>query len=201
MITGEKESGYLTGQLLIAMPSMPDPRFERTVIYICAHSAEGAMGLVVNRLFDELTFIDLLDQVGVDTEDCSQTVPVHSGGPVESGRGFVLHSAEFTQEGTMAIDERFSLTASVDILRSIAQGGGPKQSLLALGYSGWGPGQLESEIQANGWLTAPADAAIVFNERSGREMAAGNRQDRRRFQHAFGRRRPRLSLPLTEARR
>ena len=164
MIAGEKESGYLTGQLLIAMPSMPDPRFERTVIYICAHSAEGAMGLVVNRLFDELTFIDLLDQVGVDTEDCSQTVPVHSGGPVESGRGFVLHSAEFTQEGTMAIDDRFSLTASVDILRSIAHGGGPKQSLLALGYSGWGPGQLESEIQANGWLTAPADAAIVFSE-------------------------------------
>ena len=171
MITGETESGYLTGQLLIAMPSMPDPRFERTVIYMCAHSAEGAMGLVVNRLFDELTFTDLLDQVGVDAEECSHEVPVHSGGPVEAGRGFVLHSAEFTQEGTMAIDERFSLTASIDILRSISHGEGPKDSLLALGYSGWGPGQLESEIQANGWLTAPADGAIVFKSDLGEKWA------------------------------
>jgi len=155
-------TGYLVGQMLIAMPNMVDPRFARTVIYMCAHSAEGAMGLVVNRLFDSLSFPELLEQVGIETTGDEQSIRVHAGGPVESGRGFVLHSADFVRDGTMVVDDNVALTASIDILRAIAQGSGPRQSLLALGYSGWGPGQLESEIQANGWLHAPADETLLF---------------------------------------
>lgn len=164
MTTDFPGKGYLTGQLLIAMPGMPDPRFARTVIYMCAHSAEGAMGLVINRLMDNLTFEELLDQVGLEDLPCQREIRVHSGGPVESGRGFVLHSSEFVEDGTMKIDESMALTASVDILRTIIGGGGPKDCLLALGYSGWGPGQLESEIQGNGWLNVPADRALIFDD-------------------------------------
>jgi len=154
---------YLTGQLLIAMPGMPDPRFARSVIYVCAHSADGAMGLVVNRLFDALSFDDLMEQLGIETEDAKGDLRVHFGGPVEAGRGFVLHSADYVRDGTMLVDEEVALTATVDILRAIAEGEGPRHRLLALGYSGWGPGQLDAEIQANGWLTAPADEAILFD--------------------------------------
>jgi putative transcriptional regulator len=157
------EMGYLAGQLLVAMPNMPDPRFERTVIYMCAHSAEGAMGLVVNRLFDAMSFGDLLDQLGIEHPKMGNEIRVHSGGPVESGRGFVLHSADFQREGTMQVDDRLALTASIDILHAIANHAGPRRSLLALGYSGWGPGQLETEIQANGWLHVPADENLVFD--------------------------------------
>jgi len=163
MTLGDPARGFFTGQLLIAMPTMPDPRFARTVIYMCAHSDEGALGLVVNKLFDDLSFEDLLDQVGIEPTSCKHTIPVHSGGPVESGRGFVLHSNEFTDESTMAVDDKIALTASVDILRAIAQGTGPRNCLLALGYSGWGPGQLESEIHENGWLNVPADDALIFD--------------------------------------
>ena len=143
---------------------MPDPRFARTVIYICAHSDDGAMGLVINRLFEELSFQELLEQVGLQDADLTNEIPVHSGGPVESARGFVLHSAEFVHDETMVVDEGVALTASVDILRAIAHGEGPRQSLLALGYSGWGPGQLENEIHGNGWLNAPADDDLLYGE-------------------------------------
>jgi putative transcriptional regulator len=163
MATSDPAQGFFTGQLLIAMPTMPDPRFARTVIYMCAHSDEGALGLVINKLFDDLNFEDLLDQVGIEPETCKRSIPVHSGGPVESGRGFVLHSQEFTDESTMVVDEKVALTASVDILRAIAEGNGPRHCLLALGYSGWGPGQLESEIHENGWLNVPADEALIFD--------------------------------------
>ena len=161
---GENDESYLTGQLLIAMPSMRDRRFERTVIYMCAHNEEGAMGLVVNRLIGSITFPDLLEQLGIDSAGVSDEIRVHFGGPVESGRGFVLHSADYEREGTLPVSEAVGLTATVDILRDMAAGSGPRQSLLALGYAGWGPGQLDSEIQANGWLHVAPDEDLVFDE-------------------------------------
>ncbi|MBI3452017.1 MAG: YqgE/AlgH family protein [Rhodospirillales bacterium] len=153
---------YLTGHLLIAMPQMQDPRFERSVIYMCAHNSDGAMGLVVNKLFDQLSFPDLLEQLNIETGPRTEQIRVHFGGPVESGRGFVLHSDDYVRDGTLKVESGFALTATVDILRAIAVGEGPRNSLLALGYAGWGPGQLETEIVANGWLTIPADEKLVF---------------------------------------
>ena len=137
MKTGQSLSGYLTGQLIVAMPAMSDPRFERSVIYMCVHNEDGAMGLVVNRLMDSLTFDDLLQQLGMDNTNHDRDIRVHFGGPVESGRGFVLHSNDYTQEGTVPMENGVSLTATVDILRDIADGHGPRDHLLALGYA-WG---------------------------------------------------------------
>lgn len=154
---------YLTGQLLIAMPSMADERFARTVIYMCAHSPEGAMGLVLNQVLESLSFRDLLEQLEIEDVDPDQMIPIHFGGPVESGRGFVLHTADYSQEATLDIGNDLALTATMDILKAIAKGSGPRRSLLALGYAGWGPGQLESEIRANGWLQVPADDDLVFD--------------------------------------
>ncbi|MEX2450745.1 MAG: YqgE/AlgH family protein [Rhodospirillales bacterium] len=159
----EQNDTSLSGQLLVAMPGMPDPRFAKTVIYMCAHNADGAMGLVVNRAIDSLTFPDLLEQLGIDTAHVSQQIRVLFGGPVESGRGFVLHSSDYRQDGTMSVDEKVALTATVDILKAIAGGTGPHQSLLALGYAGWGPGQLDGEMKANGWLNVAADESLVFD--------------------------------------
>jgi putative transcriptional regulator len=154
--------GHLTGMLLVAMPSMTDPRFERSVIYLCAHSDEGAMGLVVNQVASNVSFPAVIGQLGIEAgEDCADT-PVHVGGPVETSRGFVLHSADYVQDSTLVIDDRFALTATVDVLRAIAEGHGPRQRVLALGYAGWGAGQLDAEIQNNGWLIAPALPEIVF---------------------------------------
>lgn len=154
--------GYLTGQLLVAMPQMEDPRFVKSVIYLCAHSAEGAMGLVVNKLMDNISFPDLLDQLNLAGSDAPQGIKVHFGGPVETGRGFVLHSAEYVQDATLVIDKTVALTATIDILKAIAAGEGPRHSLLALGYAGWGPGQLDDELQRNGWLSVPADSGLIF---------------------------------------
>lgn len=162
MSDDDQSSGYLTGQLLVAMPQMQDSRFERSVIYVCAHTAEGAMGLVVNKLMDSLSFDDLLSQLDIDIVDDPDDTRVHFGGPVETGRGFVLHSADYVQDGTLVIDEEVALTATIDILKSIADGNGPKHSLLALGYAGWGAGQLDDEIQSNGWLSVPADDRLIF---------------------------------------
>ena len=153
---------YLAGQLLIAMPGMKDPRFEKAVIFMCAHNSDGAMGLVVNRALGSLTFPDLLDQLGIDTLNTGEQINVHFGGPVESGRGFVLHSRDYLQEATMVVDNDVAMTATVEILKTIADGDGPRQSLLALGYSGWGPGQLDSEIKSNGWLHVASDSDLVF---------------------------------------
>ena len=160
----EKAQGFIPGQLLIAMPAMTDPRFERSVIYMCAHTTDGAMGLVLNRLVDSVTFPDLLEQLGINPARLDDEIRVHFGGPVESGRGFLLHSAEFVLDGTLVVDQAIALTASIDILKVIAEGGGPRQRFLALGYAGWGPGQLEQEIQANGWLHATADPGIIFDD-------------------------------------
>jgi len=153
----------LTGQLLIAMPGMGDPRFQRSVIYMCAHGEEGAMGLVVNKLFGAITFRDLVEQLDAEIAEPEVNPPVHYGGPVESGRGFVLHSTDYLREGSLLVDDDVALTATIDILRAMAEGRGPKRSLLLLGYAGWGPGQLDSEIQANGWLNVPCDDSLLFD--------------------------------------
>ena len=153
----------LTAKLLIAMPGMGDPRFAKSVIFLCAHSEDGAMGLVVNQPTAEIRFGDLLKQLDIEPRAPMGDVVVRIGGPVEHGRGFVLHSPDWgTGDGTLRVDDRFSMTATLDILDAIARGVGPERSLLTLGYSGWGPGQLESEIQRNGWLTADAAPDLVF---------------------------------------
>jgi putative transcriptional regulator len=169
--TGESVGhGYLDGQLLIAMPVMGDPRFERSVIYLCAHSAEGAMGIIVNRPAGSIDFPGLLVQLDIIKEadqiklpENAETLKVLRGGPVETGRGFVLHSSDFfIQDATLRIDSEICLTATVDILKAIAKGAGPKRAILALGYAGWAAGQLESEIQDNGWLHCDADPDLIF---------------------------------------
>lgn len=158
------DDGYLTGQLLIAMPNMPDSRFSRAVIYICAHTADGAMGLVINQHIPSVHFSELLEQLELLPENGEvPDLPLHFGGPVENGRGFVLHSSEYACDGSMQVNEDFTLTATIDILRDLAAGTGPEKSLLALGYAGWGPGQLDQEITANGWLSTWADADLVFD--------------------------------------
>ncbi|MBL4602907.1 MAG: YqgE/AlgH family protein [Emcibacteraceae bacterium] len=162
------KQGYLSGQLLLSMPGMTDPRFDGTVIYICTHTEEGAMGLVINRQCENIDFPDLLNQLDVDclserkTSSPLDTIPLHEGGPVESGRGFILHSADYVQETTLIISETIALTATIDILTAIACDEGPQDYLIALGFSGWSRGQLENEILRNSWLTIEADEELVF---------------------------------------
>ncbi len=164
------DRGYLDGQLLIAMPVMGDPRFERSVIYLCAHSPDGAMGIMVNRPVGSIDFPELLVQLNIIDKDeqiklpeTAETLKVLRGGPVDTGRGFVLHSSDFYLENaTLRIDDGICLTATVDILKAIANGSGPKHAILALGYAGWRAGQLEAEIQGNGWLHCDADQDLVF---------------------------------------
>jgi putative transcriptional regulator len=162
--------GYLEGQLLVAMPVMTDRRFARSVIYMCAHSAEGAMGLIVNQRAPHIGFRELLKQLKIAPETSEGIVvgpaemDVHVGGPVETGRGFVLHSSDYyAADSTLAIDEGVSLTATIDILKAIAAGKGPDKAILALGYAGWRAGQLETEIAANGWLHCAADLDLLFD--------------------------------------
>ena len=162
--------GYLDGQMLIAMPAMNDERFTRAVIYVCAHSTEGAMGIIVNHPAANIKFPGLLVQLEVipaaeriQLPDRADEVKVLKGGPVETGRGFVLHSADFfIENSTLPIDEGICLTATLDILKAIARGNGPASAILALGYAGWAPGQLEQEIQQNGWLHCAADPELIF---------------------------------------
>ncbi|MCA8934513.1 MAG: YqgE/AlgH family protein [Rhodospirillaceae bacterium] len=158
-----EDQASLSGQLLIAMPSMPDPRFARSVIYLCVHNANGAMGLVVNRQMPSLSLGELLDQLEITPEVDLEGMQVLLGGPVETGRGFVLHTDDFIRDGTIPVHGNICLTATVDILRAIASGDGPQQYLMALGYAGWGPGQLDGEIQSNGWLNAPAPEPLLFD--------------------------------------
>jgi len=160
----QKTSGYLSGQLLIAMPQMRDPRFARAVVYLCAHSAEGAMGIMINRTFDGITFPELLEQLEIEPGPGAEEVRVHLGGPVEGGRGFVLHSPDYMHESSMMVDDKVALTATVDVLKAISHGEGPRESLLALGYAGWSAGQLDAEIRENVWLNAPADEELLFDD-------------------------------------
>lgn len=164
MGTIKKQGTYLAGQCLVAMPRMDDPRFTRTVIYVCAHTSEGAMGIVLNRIIDAVTFPDLLEQLGIEATPLCDRIQVHFGGPVEAGRGFVLHSADYILDATMIVDPQTALTATADVLRAIAGGQGPRRSMLALGYAGWSPGQLDAELRDNVWLTVPADEDLVFGE-------------------------------------
>ena len=155
----------LAGQLLVAMPQMTDPRFARSVVYICAHSEdEGAMGLVVNKLLASLTMDELFSHLKLMPGTLGQARPVHFGGPVEPGRGFVLHTADYREEATLVVGDEFAVTATLDILKAIGKGEGPRRNLLALGYAGWAPGQLDAEIQANGWLCVSADSDLVFDD-------------------------------------
>jgi putative transcriptional regulator len=166
-------SGFLDGQILVAMPGMEDTRFARAVIYVCAHSEEGAMGIIINQPAVKVDFPQLLVQLDVIARDEIIRLPdkagsmqVLKGGPVETGRGFVLHSNDFfIDNSTLPIDKGISLTATVDILRAIAKGSGPDRAVLALGYAGWSAGQLESEMQNNGWLNVPAEPSLIFDSR------------------------------------
>jgi putative transcriptional regulator len=163
----------LTGHLLIAMPGMGDPRFDRSVVFLCAHSEEGAMGIVVNHVVSDLNFGELLSQLEIAPSEAVARFPVYMGGPVEHGRGFVLHSGEYREgEATLQVDDSFAMTATLDILEDIARGEGPARSLMALGYAGWGPGQLEGELAQNAWLTCTAISEIVF------ETAAADKWER-----------------------
>lgn len=154
----------LAGKLLIAMPGMGDPRFEQSVIFVCAHSDDGAMGLIVNKPAQKLKFGQLLKQLDITPAEGARDIRIHIGGPVENGRGFVLHSSDYSAKGsTLTVDSHFGMTATLDVLQALASGSGPALSLLALGYAGWGPGQLESEILANGWLTCDASPDLVFS--------------------------------------
>lgn len=156
------------------MPGMGDPRFEKSVVYICAHSPDGAMGLIVNKQAPGLEFPDMMAQLDIPLGTAGQDIRVHFGGPVEGGRGFVLHSRDYHSEAasTLEIDPQFGLTATMEILRDMAAGKGPARRLVALGYAGWGPGQLEDEISDNGWLTAEADPDLVFGLADGDKWTA-----------------------------
>lgn len=167
------KSGFLDGQLLIAMPSMTDERFNRTVIYLCAHSKDGAMGIVINKQARHIGFPELLVQLDIIAKDAAirlpqraASVPVLAGGPVETARGFVLHSTDvMLEDSSLPVGGDVGLTITVEMLRAIARGEGPQLAVLALGYASWAPGQLEGEIRANAWLHAPLDLDLVFDER------------------------------------
>ncbi|MGA7674704.1 MAG: YqgE/AlgH family protein [Rhizomicrobium sp.] len=162
----ESQNGesFLEGKLLIAMPGMPDPRFEKSVIFMCAHSAQSAMGLIINKPIDGLSFHELMPKLGIGVTANRPDAPILFGGPVQMGRGFVLHSADYGGEDTtLSLTPEISLTATVDILRAISEGRGPEKSILALGYAGWGEGQIEEEIKANGWIHCDADTRLVFD--------------------------------------
>jgi putative transcriptional regulator len=154
----------LAGKFLLAMPGMGDPRFDKSVILICAHSDDGAMGLIINKPSKDLSFADLLEHLDIPREPEGRDIAVHFGGPVERGRGFVLHSRDYRGgAATMRIAGGYGMTATLDVLEALARGDGPHRAILALGYTGWGPGQLESEIGRNDWLTSEADPALVFS--------------------------------------
>ncbi len=159
----DRDETSLAGQVLIAMPGLPDPEFERAVIYMCAHSGEGAMGIVVNRPLAAPKFADLLVQLEVDPRPPARAIALCKGGPVDYSRGFVLHTSDWTGDGSLKVDGQVALTASLDILKALARGGGPKEGILALGYANWGPGQLDDEIRQNAWLNADPDLELLFD--------------------------------------
>lgn len=159
----------LLGKVLLAMPNMGDPRFRQAVIYICAHDENGAMGLVINQKLPGVDFKNLLDQLKIPSEIAINpdaiALPVMRGGPVETGRGFLLHSNDFREDQTVRVDDRFSVTGTLDVLKAILRGEGPQDRLFILGYAGWSAGQLDEEIQQNAWLIAESDPAVIFHEK------------------------------------
>jgi putative transcriptional regulator len=154
---------WLGGQVLVAMPSMRDPNFAQAVIFLCAHTPEGAMGVVINRPLRKPGFAELLNQLEITPSPPLRDIRLAAGGPVDDNRGFVLHSPDWQAEGSMAVDENFVLTANMEVLAAIAEGGGPAQGILLLGYAGWEAGQLDEEIKQNAWLTVPPDDDLVFD--------------------------------------
>lgn len=158
------EAKSLAGQLLVATPAMSDPRFVETVIFMVKHDASGAMGLVVNRPVGEIAMTDLLKELGIDDESAAGEIRLHYGGPVDAGRGLVLHSADYMADETQVITDTVSLTAEREIVRAIANGSGPRLSIVTFGYAGWSAGQLEGEIERGGWIAVPADEALVFDD-------------------------------------
>jgi len=158
-----RQADPLTGQILVAMPTLADPNFAQTVILVCAHSADGAMGIILNRSLERPSFEGLLQQLEILPRPPQRDIRLCAGGPVENVRGFVVHTTDWIGDGTLRVDEALGLTTSLDILKAIAQGEGPRACLLALGYSGWGPGQLEAEFGQNSWLSVPADEDLVFD--------------------------------------
>ncbi|WP_313524781.1 YqgE/AlgH family protein [Shinella sp.] len=169
VLKNKRERGFLDGQFLIAMPGMADANFARTVVYICAHSEDGAMGFVINRP-QQLSFSDVLlhlDLVGEDEvirlPGSTLNFPIRCGGPVESGRGFVLHSDDYLSESSIPVSDDICMTATLDIVRAISRGRGPQRGLMMLGYAGWGAGQIENEIGNNGWLSCPAQEELIFD--------------------------------------
>jgi putative transcriptional regulator len=160
----DRDGDYLAGQVLIAMPNMQDSQFAHAIICLCAHTRDGAMGIVLNKPIANLSFDELLKQLSLEPLPPHRRIRMHDGGPVDGSRGFVLHTADWQSDQSLAITEDLALTASIDILKAIAEGGGPREGILALGYAGWGPGQLEAEIQSNAWLSVPPDEALVFGE-------------------------------------
>lgn len=160
----DPSESFLEGKLLIAMPGMPDPRFEKSVIFMCAHSAKGAMGLIINKPIEGLSFRELMDKFSIDVTANRLDTPILFGGPVHVGRGFVLHSSDYgSKDATLPITSEISLTATTDILEAISKGCGPTKAILALGYAGWGNGQIENEILANGWIHCDADPELIFD--------------------------------------
>jgi len=157
------EKAYLTSKFLISMPTMPDPRFTKAVILVCGHDDHGAMGLVINKPLLSLTFSDLLENLKIEAAGDFSHIKLNFGGPVEMGRGFVVHSTDYSHESTILINPHVGLTATADILRAIVNGEGPTKMLIALGYSGWSSGQLDKEIVANGWLTTDLNEDILFS--------------------------------------
>ncbi|MEI8295832.1 MAG: YqgE/AlgH family protein [Alphaproteobacteria bacterium] len=160
----DMQDNYLTGKLLVAMPYITDLRFVQAVIYVCGHDEKGAMGIVINRPLHTLRFSELLQQLDIDYPEDYVDVPMHQGGPMEVGRGFVLHTSDYITESTVLMSGGLALTATLDVLRAISVGGGPNQAILALGYVGWQPGQLEKEYQNNSWISIDATSDLVFNE-------------------------------------
>ena len=163
MVTAMSQPRYISGQLLLSMPGIGDPRFERVVIAMCVHDDDGALGIVTNQPLDGLTVRDLMAQLGVDPGVTPQDAMVMAGGPVEPTRGFVLHSPEYSGQSSIAVGDQWALTSTLDVLRDIAAGKGPRRWISALGYTGWGAGQLEGELRRHGWQTAPGDADIIFD--------------------------------------
>lgn len=164
MMSIEDDSTDLNGKILIAMPGMSDPRFDHSIVFMCSHSDEGAMGLIVNKPAEDLTFADLLEQLDLSQPGSEIELTVYTGGPVEPGRGFILHSGDYvSNESTLRVTAEFGMTATMDVIKDIAIGDGPARCIFAMGYAGWGPGQLEGEIAANGWLICDATAELVFD--------------------------------------
>ncbi|MEM6972420.1 MAG: YqgE/AlgH family protein [Pseudomonadota bacterium] len=163
--TPSPAASFLRGQVLIAMPTMPDPRFERSLVYLCEHNTEGALGLIINRTAEDLTLDDLFGRLEITIQAPGVAAEsLRLGGPVEPGRGFVLHTADFTvPDASLRVDDEIALTGTLDVLHAIAEGRGPRQRFVALGYAGWGPGQLENELKLNGWLACDADETLLFD--------------------------------------